>query len=127
MAELACNLGLRICEVLGPKWGDFDSESKTLSICQSAVDGTVADVRCKASRDVLPLNANFIVVLMRWKRLAPAPEEGWMFPSVVTERPYHAGIQRIWKGDDGYPPGNPHQTSRVHSRTVEWGSERAGH
>ena len=32
MAELACYLGLRICEVLGLKWDDFDEKAKTLSI-----------------------------------------------------------------------------------------------
>lgn len=43
MSELACYLGLRICEVLGLMWEDFDQEAKTLSICRSAVDGYVAD------------------------------------------------------------------------------------
>ena len=92
MAELACYLGLRICEVLGLKWEDFDSQAKTLSICRSAVDGIVADVKSEASRDVIPLNSEFIALLMRWSRIAPTSEEGWMFPSVVTGRPYHAGI-----------------------------------
>lgn len=92
MAELACYLGLRICEVLGLMWGDFDSEAKTLSIRRSAVDGIVADVKSEASRDVIPLNDDFISFLARWQKITPASEEGWMFPSVVTGRPYHAGI-----------------------------------
>ena len=92
MAELACYLGLRICEVLGLMWGDFDSEAKTLSIRRSAVDGIVADVKSEASRDIIPLNDDFISLLTRWQKIAPVSKEGWMFPSIVTGRPYHAGI-----------------------------------
>lgn len=92
MAELACYLGLRICEVLGLMWDDFDSEAKTLFIRRSAVDGIVADVKTEASRDVIPLSDDFISFLTRWQKIAPKSEEGWMFPSVVTGRPYHAGI-----------------------------------
>ena len=88
MAELACCLGLRICEVLGLMWDDFDSEAKTLSIRRSAVDGIVADVKSEASRLVIPLNDDFISFLTRWQKIAPASEESWMFPSVVTGRPY---------------------------------------
>ena len=32
MAERACYLGLRICEVLGLMWDDFDPEAKTCSV-----------------------------------------------------------------------------------------------
>lgn len=92
MAELACYLGLRISEVLGLMWNDFDSAQRTLSIRRSAVDGNVADVKSEASRDVIPLSGDFISLLLRWQKIAPHSEEGWMFPSVVTGRPYHAGV-----------------------------------
>jgi integrase len=39
MSELACYLGLRICEVLALIWEDFDPAAKALSIRRSAVDG----------------------------------------------------------------------------------------
>jgi integrase len=92
MCELTCYLGLRICEVLGLMWGDFDPVEKTLSIRRSAVDGHVADVKSEASRDVIPLRGDFISFLLRWQKIAPHSDEGWMFPSIVTGRPYHAGI-----------------------------------
>jgi integrase len=92
MSELACYLGLRICEVLGLMWEDFDPTAKTLSIRRSAVDGYVADVKTEASRDVIPLSGEFISFILRWQRIAPLSAEGWMFPSIVTGRPYHAGI-----------------------------------
>lgn len=92
MAELACYLGLRICEVLGLMWDDFDPTAKTLSIRRSAVDGVVADVKSEASRDVIPLGNDFVLFICRWQKIAPASDEGWMFPSTVTGRPYHAGI-----------------------------------
>ncbi|MFP5228730.1 MAG: tyrosine-type recombinase/integrase [Acidobacteriota bacterium] len=92
MSELACYLGLRICEVLGLMWEDFDPVAKTLSICRSAVDGYVADVKTEASRDVIPLSGEFISFILRWQQIAPLSAEGWMFPSIITGRPYHAGI-----------------------------------
>jgi integrase len=92
MSELTCYPGPRICEVLGLMWGDFDPGEKTLSIRRSAVDGHVADVKSEASRDVTPLSGDFISFLLRWQRIAPHSDEGWMFPSIVTGRPYHAGI-----------------------------------
>jgi integrase len=92
MSELACYLGLRICEVLGLMWEDFDPVAKTLSIRRSAVDGYVADVKTEASRDVIPLSGEFISFILRWQRIAQPSAEGWMFPSIVTGRPYHAGI-----------------------------------
>jgi integrase len=92
MSELACYLGLRICEVLGLMWEDFDPRGRTLSICRSAVDGYVADVKTEASRDVIPLSGEFISFILRWQQIAPLSAEGWMFPSIVTGRPYHAGI-----------------------------------
>jgi integrase len=92
MSELACYLGLRICEVLALMWEDFDPKAKTLSIRRSAVDGYVADVKTEASRDVIPLSGEFISFILRWQRIAPCSVEGWIFPSIVTGRPYHAGI-----------------------------------
>jgi integrase len=92
MTELACYLGLRICEVLGLMWEDFDPKARTLAIRRSAVDGVVADVKTEASRDVIPLSEDFVGFLLRWQRVAPYSEAGWMFPSVITGRPYHAGI-----------------------------------
>jgi integrase len=92
MAELSCYLGLRICEVLGLKWEDLDVSAKTLSIRRSAVDGNVSDVKSEASRDVIPLSGDFMPFPQRWQRIAPVSEEGWMFPSTVTGKPYHAAI-----------------------------------
>jgi integrase len=92
MAELAYYLGLRISEVLGLMWDDFDPAQRTLSIRRSAVDGNVADVKSEVSRDVIPLSGDFLSLLLRWQRIAPTSEEGWMFPSIVTGRPYHAGV-----------------------------------
>ncbi len=52
----------------------------------------MGDVKSEASRDEIPLSDEFAELLKRWRKVAPASEEGWMFPSVVTGRPYHAGI-----------------------------------
>jgi integrase len=80
MSELACYLGLRICEVLGLMWEDFDHAGRTISIRRSAVDGYVADVKTEASRDVIPLSGEFISFILRWQQIAPLSADGWMFP-----------------------------------------------
>jgi integrase len=81
MVKLACYLGLRICEVLGLKWEDFNREQRTLSLRRSAVDGNVADVKSEASRDSIPISQEFALLIERWRKVAPDSPGGWMFPS----------------------------------------------
>lgn len=94
MAELCAYLGLRISEVLALQWSDVDLDKNILRVQRSAVDGNVADVKTEASRAVIPLTQEIRSFITRWQAKAPASEEGWVFPSPVTGKPYHAGILR---------------------------------
>lgn len=94
MAELCAYLGLRISEVLALKWSDLDLDNNTIRIQRSAVEGNVADVKTEASRAVIPLTPEIRSFIARWQPKAPASDEGWVFPSPVTGKPYHAGILR---------------------------------
>jgi integrase len=94
MAELCGYLGLRISEVLALKWSDVDLGNGTLRIQRSAVNGNVADVKTEASRAVIPLTPEVRTFINRWIAKAPESDGGWVFPSPVTGKPYHAGILR---------------------------------
>ena len=86
MTELACYLGLRICEVLGLMWEDFELTTRIFSIRRSAVDGVVADVKSEASRDVIPLSKDFTAFLLRWQQVL-AIFRGGMDVSKRRDRP----------------------------------------
>jgi len=53
-------------------------------------DGVVDEVQTEYSEDDLPLDPGLATVLLSWKERCPESEEGWMFPSPVTVRCYHA-------------------------------------
>jgi hypothetical protein len=50
----------------------------------------VDEVKTEYSEDDLPLDPDLGTVLLNWKRKCPQSEEGWVFPSPVTGRCYHA-------------------------------------
>jgi len=88
MALLAGCLGLRICEVCGLQWGDFDFENLTVLISRSIVHGRVGAVKTEYSQDYVPLDPDVAAVLREHKtRCYPTPE-GWLFANPKTGRPY---------------------------------------
>ena len=89
MVLVAGCLGLRVSEIVGLQWQDFDFAGRTLLIQRSIVHGRVGDVKTEYSRDSVPLDSALIEVLMLHKeRCLPTPE-GWLFANPSTERPYH--------------------------------------
>jgi integrase len=67
MTLLTGCLGLRISEVLGLRWQDFDWLKSEVRIERAVVDGRVDDVKTKASRKRLPLDETLAVALKSWK------------------------------------------------------------
>jgi integrase len=57
---------------------------------RAVVDGVVDEVKTEYSEDDLPLDPDLGTVLLNWKRKCLQSEEGWVFPSPVTGRCYHA-------------------------------------
>jgi integrase len=90
MVVVAQCLGLRVSEILALKWEDVDFEKLSLFVRRSVVHGQVDEVKTEYSEDELPLDLDFATILLAWKRQRPETPEGWLFPSPVTGRPYHA-------------------------------------
>jgi integrase len=89
MVLIAGCLGLRVSEIVGLQWGDFDFPGFTLLIQRSVVHGRVGDVKTEYSRDSVPLDVAVIEALMLHRQRSVSTPEGWLFANPVTGRPYH--------------------------------------
>jgi integrase len=90
MVVVAQCLGLRVSEILALQWRDINFGELTMRVTRGVVDGVVDEVKTEYSEDDLPLDPDLATVLLSWKERCPKSEEGWMFPSPVTGRCYHA-------------------------------------
>jgi integrase len=57
MVLVAQCLGLRVSEILGLQWGDFNFKDRSVLVQRSVVGGRVDDVKTEYSRDDVPLDA----------------------------------------------------------------------
>ncbi len=89
MVIVAQCLGLRVSEIAALQWQDFDFERQQLLVQRSIVNGNVDDVKTEYSRDHVPLHESLVEVLLAWSKQALPTEEGWVFASPHTDRPYH--------------------------------------
>ena len=90
MVVVAQCLGLRVSEIMGLQWGDFDFESGSALVQRSVVHGCVGDVKTEYSRDRVPLDAELIEVLKAHEaRSVTTGPEDWVFANPRTGRPYH--------------------------------------
>jgi integrase len=87
---IALCFGLRISEILGLRWTDFDLKRSVVLIQRSAVGKRVNKLKTEYSQDEVPLERGFILELEKWQAQCLDSEEGWLFPSPATSRPYHA-------------------------------------
>ena len=90
MALVALCFGLRISEILGLRWTDFDFKRSVVLIQRSAVGKRVNKLKTEYSEDEVPLERDFILELEKWQAICPVSAESWVFPSPITGRPYHA-------------------------------------
>ena len=88
MVIVAQCLGLRVSEIAALQWEDFDFERQQLLVQRSIVNGQVDDVKTEYSRDHVPLHAALVRVLLEWSKEATPTEEGWVFASALTNKPY---------------------------------------
>jgi integrase len=90
MVLVAQCLGLRVSEILGLQWGDFNFENRSVLVQRSVVGGRVDDVKTEYSRDDVPLDARLAEVLLHWRSVSIFPrDEDWLFANPVTGKPYH--------------------------------------
>lgn len=90
MALIAASTGLRVSEILGLQWGDFDWEKLEIKIRRAVVLGQVGRVKTPKSRSSLPLDPSLAALLISCKQLT-APYAGpsdWAFANPTTERPW---------------------------------------
>ena len=99
MCVVAGCLGLRISEVLGLQWCDFDLEKHQLQIRRSWVCGHLDEPKTENSRRPIPVDLTLEKVLREHRGRQPQSLQGceWVFPSSRTGMPWHAWTaQRRW-------------------------------
>ena len=102
MVTIAMCLGLRVSEILALKWTDFDFEEGTLMITRGTVHGRIGRVKTEYSEDEMPLDPAFAEVVLKWRALCPASEQGWVFPNPNTGGVWHSSVLQ---GDILVPAG----------------------
>jgi len=73
---------------------------------RGVVHGRVRKLKTECSEDDLPLDPDFATVLRNWKNRCPDSDEGWVFPSSITGRCFHASpIQQDYVRTAGIKAG----------------------
>jgi integrase len=90
MVLVAQCLGLRVSEITALKWEDLEVEDRQLLVQRSVVNGRVDEVKTEYSHDHVPIHESLLEVLLAWAKDCPPTEDGWMFPSPITNRPYYS-------------------------------------
>jgi len=90
MVTIAMCLGLRVSEILGLRWGDFDWEGLAISIQRAYVLGAEDQVKTTYSERQMPLDPALAEILFRYRRTyAPeATADDWVFSNPDTGRPW---------------------------------------
>jgi integrase len=90
MVMVAQCTGLRISEILGLQWGDFDFEAHTFMVQRSVVCGRVDAVKTEYSKDYVPLDPRLEGLLLEWRTFsAYSSDADWVFANPQTGKPYH--------------------------------------
>lgn len=99
MCVVAGCLGLRISEVLGLQWCDFDWEKHLVQIRRSWVYGHVGEPKTENSKRPMPLDNALEKLLWDYRQRLPSTLQAsdWVFPSKRTGMPSHPwSAQRRW-------------------------------
>lgn len=99
MATVAACLGLRISEVLGLQWSDFDWEKHEVQIARAVVQGRIGDTKTEYSRRSLPMAPELESVIFAHRERLPEAwlASPWVFPSWRTGRVHNASaLRRTW-------------------------------
>ena len=80
MVLIAACLGLRVSEIMGLQWGDFDWENLTVMVQRSVVHARVGDTKTEASFRPLPVDTRLMAPLqeLRGRAFYSGPED-WVF------------------------------------------------
>ena len=97
MVLVAQCLGLRVSEILGLQWGDFNFEDGSVLVQRSVVGGRVDDVKTEYSKDDVPFGTlHWPRRCSVWRSASIFPrDEGGDFANPATGKPYHQeGLQK---------------------------------
>ena len=90
MVMVAQCTGLRISEILGLQWGDFNFEDHTFMVQRSSVGGRIDAVKTEYSKDYVPLDLRLEKLLLLWRSFSTYSKDGdWVFANPQTGKPYH--------------------------------------
>src|SRR5207244_11991426 len=84
MALFAQCLGLRVSEIVGLQWPDFNFERLTVRITRGVVNGRLGETKTESSQDELPLDPALVLAVREWRTIAPATREAWVFANPAT-------------------------------------------
>ena len=80
MVLVAACLGLRVSEIIGLQWGDFDWGNRTVLVQRSVVHARVGDTKTEYSRRPMPLDAALADAIWNWREQSMYPmETDWVF------------------------------------------------
>jgi integrase len=87
MVLIAACLGLRVSEIMGLQWGDFDWENFSVMVRRSVVHGRVGDTKTEASFRPLPVDTRLMAPLQELRnRSSYTNQEDFVFAN-ATGRP----------------------------------------
>lgn len=89
MTLVAGCLGLRVSEIVGLQWRDFDFTNRTLLIQRGVVHGRIGAVKTSTSHAAVPIDPSLLEVLWEHRKRCYPTEEQWLFANPRTERPFH--------------------------------------
>ncbi len=89
MVLATASLGLRVSETLALRWEDFDFKTETVRVQRAYTHQELKETKSAASKATIPVPAALLAALQEARG---SQDEGWVFPSPVTSRPYAAGM-----------------------------------
>jgi integrase len=122
MVLVAIRTGLRVSEVLAPRWECIDFRAGVMLVQQGVVNGRIGKVKTEASQDDLPLDPAFAEFPPEWKG---DRTEDLVFASHITGGRYHASsIQEQILGPKGEEIGIPGLGWHTFRHTYRCGSRQ---
>jgi integrase len=89
---VAVTTGLRVSELLGLKWCDFDFTAGEIHLCRGVVRQHIGQMKTEASRKPVPLDAGLADVLLDWRVRCPYNQDG----DFIFGSPDKNGQQPYW-------------------------------
>ena len=86
MVLVAMCLGLRVSEVLGLKWSDFDFNGSAVLVQRGWVEGEAGEVKTRYSKKRIPIDPALVATLQAYQARFECCE--WVFANPDTLKPY---------------------------------------